>query len=86
MVGFWQASESVENLNVVHPFSAASIAATLIFFICIIASITRLAAARSGLDKASISTRGVIYQESPNLSLHHPQSPSEPPLPVIAFQ
>jgi hypothetical protein len=40
----------------------ASIAATSIFFICIIASNARLATAGSGSVKAFVKTIGVIYQ------------------------
>ena len=57
-----------------------------IFCIVIIASNARLAAALSGLSIASISTRGVICQEKPHLSLHQPQALSWPPFCVIAFQ
>jgi hypothetical protein len=51
--------------NETQPLRAASIAATSIFVISIIASNARLAAARSGLVTASMSTRGVICQDSP---------------------
>ena len=54
--------------------TAASILATSIFCIVIIASNARLAAALSGLVIASSRTRGVICQEKPHLSLHQPQS------------
>jgi hypothetical protein len=57
-----------------------------IFFIVIIASNARLAAALSGLVLASSSTRGVICQEKPQRSLHQPHALSSPPLPVMAFQ
>lgn len=39
----------------------------------------QMAAARSGSVVASSSTRGVICQGSPYLSLHHPHSLSVPP-------
>ncbi len=61
-------------------------AATSIFFMVIIASNARLAAALSGPVIASSSTRGVICQDKPHLSLHQPQSLSAPPLLTIAFQ
>jgi hypothetical protein len=35
---------------------------------------------------ASSSTRGVICQDKPHLSLHHPHALSAPPLPTMAFQ
>ena len=54
------------------PRRAASIAAMSIFFIPIIASNARLAAARSGSVIASISARGVICQDKPQRSLHQP--------------
>lgn len=50
--------------------------ATSIFFIVIMAEKARL---------ASVSVRGVICQESPQRSLHQPQSLSFPPLFTIAF-
>ena len=43
-----------------------------IFFICIIASNARLAAAGSGSVIALIKASGVICQEIPHLSLHQP--------------
>ena len=58
------------------PLTAASIMATSIFFIGIIASNARLAAAVSGLVVASSRTRGVICQEKPHLSLHQPPGKS----------
>ena len=61
-------------------------AATSILRICIMASNTRLAAARSGSVYPWIRTIGVICQEMPHLSLHQPHSLSWPPLPTIAFQ
>ena len=51
---------------------AASIAAMSIFFMVIIASNARLAAAGSGSEMASMRTRGVICQDTPHLSLHQP--------------
>jgi hypothetical protein len=57
-----------------------------IFFIFIIASKARLAAARSGSVVASSSARGVICQDKRHRSLHHPQALSAPPLLMIAFQ
>jgi hypothetical protein len=35
---------------------------------------------------ASVSTRGVICQEMPHLSLHQPNARSWPPLPTMALQ
>ena len=35
---------------------------------------------------ASVSTRGVICQDTPHLSLHQPHWLSSPPLPTMAFQ
>src|SRR6185312_559387 len=67
------------------PRRAASIVAMSIFFMVIIASKARLAAARSGSETASIKARGVICHDRPNLSLHQPHSLSAPPLPTIAF-
>ena len=52
------------------PACAASIVAMSIFFIVIIASIARLAAAVSESLIASIKARGAICQLNPNLSLH----------------
>src|SRR5438874_12310776 len=66
--------------STVSPLRAASIAATSIFFMGIIASNARLAAAVSGLVVASSRTRGVICQEKPHRSLHQPQALSSPPL------
>ena len=56
-----------------QPRRAAVILATSIFFMSIIASNARLASAPPA-ESASISTRGVICQESPHLSLHQPHS------------
>ena len=57
-----------------------------IFFMVIIASNARLAAAGSESVVASNSARGVICQDRPHLSLHHPHALSAPPLLMIAFQ
>ena len=57
-----------------------------IFFIAIIASIARFAAAVSGSFIASVNARGTICQLKPNLSLHQPHTLSWPPPPTIAFQ
>ena len=51
----------------------------------IIASNARLASSPPAAI-ASVSTRGVICQEMPHLSLHQPQALSWPPLPTMAFQ
>ncbi len=59
-----------------RPARACSIAAISIFLMPIITSITRFAAARSGSTMAFISARGVICQDSPNLSLHQPHCDS----------
>ena len=69
-----------------QPRRAASIAAMSIFFICIIASNARLAAAGSGSVIALVRASGVICQDRPHLSLHQPQALSSPPLPTMAFQ
>src|SRR6185369_768383 len=45
-----------------------------IFFISIIAATTRLAAARSGSVAALVRAIGVICQDRPHLSLHHPHA------------
>jgi len=55
------------------------------FFIGIIASNARFASAPPAAS-ASVSTRGVICQERPQRSLHHPHWLSWPPLSTIAFQ
>jgi hypothetical protein len=55
-----------------EPATARSIAAMSIFFIVIMASIARLAAAMSGLFTALRSARGVTCQEKPQRSLHQP--------------
>jgi len=69
-----------------HPRRAASIAAMSIFFICIIASNARLAAAGSASVIDFVRAIGVICQDNPHLSLHQPHALSWPPLPTIAFQ
>src|SRR5436190_2274955 len=56
-----------------QPRRAASIAATSIFLIVIIASNARLASSPPAAI-ASVSTRGVICHETPHLSLHQPQA------------
>src|SRR5204863_5224869 len=72
------------KLGVGQPHRAASIAATSIFFMSIIASKARLASAPPTAI-ASVRTRGVICQEMPHLSLHQPHALSSPPLPTMAF-
>ena len=61
-------------------------AAMSIFFIVIIASNARLAAAGSGPKTASVRAIGEIYQDNPHLSLHQPHALSWSPLPTMAFQ
>ena len=68
-----------------QPRRAASIAATSIFFIPIITSNARFASSPPAAS-TSVSTRGVICQETPHLSLHQPHALSCPPLPTMAFQ
>lgn len=68
-----------------YPRRAASMAATSIFFIVIMAVNARFASAPPAAI-ASVSVRGVICQLRPHRSLHHPQALSSPPLPTIAFQ
>src|SRR5436190_7727112 len=58
-------------------------AAMSIFFIVIIASKARFASLPPAAS-ASVSTRGVICQESPQRSLHQPHALSAPPLPTVA--
>src|SRR5687768_10052128 len=72
-------------LRTAQPRRAASILATSILFICIIASKARLAAAVSGPVIASVRAIGVICQDKPHLSVHQPHAFSCPPLPTIAF-
>src|SRR5437868_66476 len=69
-----------------QPRRAASIAAMSIFFICIIASKARFAAAGSGSVIACVRAIGVICQDNPHLSLHQPHALSWPPLLTTAFQ
>src|SRR5438105_3382753 len=69
-----------------QPRTAASITAMSIFFIVIIASNARLAAAASGPKTALVRVIGEICQDNPHLSLHQPHALSWPPLPTIAFQ
>src|SRR5258708_28653213 len=68
-----------------QPRRAASIAVTSIFFMPIIASNARFASSPPAAS-ASVKTRGVICQDTPHLSLHHPHALSCPPFPTIAFQ
>src|SRR6476660_1413452 len=81
-----KARQCVEVLVVKRqPRRAASIVATSIFFMPIIASNARFASSPPAAS-ASVSTRGVICQETPHLSLHQPHWLSWPPLPTMAFQ
>ena len=73
------------TVPILQPRRAAWIAATSIFFMLIIASNARFASAPPAAI-ASVSTRGVICQEIPHLSLHQPHALSWPPLPTMAFQ
>jgi hypothetical protein len=59
--------------------------ATSILCIVIIAWNARAASAPPAAS-ASVSTRGVICQERPQRSLHHPQALSSPSLLTSAFQ
>src|SRR6476646_9855715 len=68
-----------------QPRRAALIAATSIFFMSIMASNARFASSPPAAS-ASVSTRGVICQETPHLSLHQPHTLSSPSLPTMAFQ
>src|ERR1017187_7384574 len=68
-----------------QPRRAASMTATSIFFIVIIASKARFASTPPAAS-ASVSARGVICQERPQRSLHQTHALSTPPLPTIAFQ
>src|SRR6188472_3085996 len=67
-----------------YPRTAASIFATSIFPIGIIAANARLATSPP-LAIASVSTRGVICHDRPHLSLHQPHALSWPPLLTTAF-
>ena len=81
-----KARQSVEVLVVERQARrAALIAAMSIFFMPIIASNARFASSPPAAS-ASVSTRGVICQETPHLSLHQPHWLSWPPLPTMAFQ
>ena len=62
------------NLPSTQPRRAASIVAMSIFCISIIASNARLAAAGSGSVIACVNAIGVICQDNPHLSLHHPHA------------
>src|SRR5690242_15349834 len=75
----------LSGTHVVQPRRAASMAATSIFFMDIIAAKERLASAPPAAI-ASVNVRGVICQERPQRSLHQPQALSWPPLPTMAFQ
>ena len=57
-----------------YPAAAASIAATSIFCVPIIAVNTLRATTGSGSCSASVSTRGVIGQDRPHLFLHQSHS------------
>ena len=77
------AAHSVALHSAAHPLwprTAVSITAMSIFFIVIMASNARLAARTSVLVYALINAMGVICQETPHLSLHHPHALSRPPL------
>jgi hypothetical protein len=69
----------------VGPRRAASMVATSIFLIGIIAAKARFAS-EPPAARASMSVRGVICQDRPQRSLHQPQALSCPPLSTIAFQ
>jgi hypothetical protein len=75
----------LERFGESQPRRAASIAVTSIFFMPIIASNARFASSPPAAS-ASVKTRGVICQDTPHLSLHHPHALSCPPFPTIAFQ
>src|SRR6185503_25945 len=77
----WRARPDLHH----QPRRAASMAATSIFFIFIIASKARFASPPPAAN-ASVRTRGVICQDRPQRSLHQPHWLSWPPLPTIAFQ
>ena len=62
-----------------------SLIIAFVYFIFIIASKARFPSAPPA-PSASINTRGVICQEMPQRSLHHPHWLSAPPFPTIAFQ
>ena len=67
-----------------QPRSAASIAATSIFFIRIIASNAHPVAAGSGSIAARVRTSGESAGTRTHLSLHQPHALSWPPLPTVA--
>ena len=73
------------HADTASPRTAASILATSIFCISIIASNARFAPSPP-LAIASVRTRGVICHDRPYLSLHQPHALAAPPLPTIAFQ
>src|SRR5690606_3248404 len=79
LAGIWP-QDALER----QPRRAASIAATSIFPISIMASNARFASAPPAAS-ASVRTRGVICHETPHLSLHQPQALSCPPLPTMGF-
>src|SRR5262245_59213248 len=81
----WRSLSRAHPRRASQPRRAASIAAMSIFSIPIIASKARFASSPPAAS-ASVSTRGVICQEIPHLSLHHPHWLACPPLPTIAFQ
>src|SRR5690349_21436121 len=85
-VGRERMREELEaHAGAASPRTAASILATSIFCISIIASNARFATSPP-LAIASVRTRGVICHDRPHLSLHQPHALSAPPLPTIAFQ
>jgi Trypsin-like peptidase domain len=63
-----------------QPRRAFSMVAMSILTMSIMATNTRLAAARSGSASACVSTLGVICHDKPHLSLHQPQALACPPL------
>src|SRR4051812_48518406 len=78
-IGRERVAEELEAHATASPAKAASSAAMSIFFISIIAAIARAPASRSLLVIISISRRGVICHDRPNLSLHQPHIDSAPP-------
>src|SRR4029077_18680350 len=81
----WATGRRSAYASTVSPLRAAFVLAPSIFFIVIIASKARFAAAPSRLLSASSRTRGVICHEKPHRSLHQPQGLSSPPSPPVAF-
>src|SRR4051812_44973364 len=77
--------KGVALLSADYPRRAASMRATSIFVIDIMAEKARLPSAPP-TARASVSTRGVICQDKPQRSLHQPHALSWPPLSTIAFQ